>query len=77
MQEENLLVQMRRYCRTTNNEHGYGRYPNLIKHVEMVWTGRNASMFAALPEAVIATVRRAHPTTHPCKLIAVLLLPES
>ena len=36
MQEENLLVQVRRYCRTTNSEHGYGRYPNLIKHVEIV-----------------------------------------
>ena len=35
MQEENLLVQVRRYCRTTNSEHGYGRYPNLIKHLEI------------------------------------------
>lgn len=36
MQEENLLVQVRRYCRTTNSEHGYGRYPNLIKKLELV-----------------------------------------
>lgn len=36
MQEENLLVQVRRYGHTTNSEHGYGRYPNLIKHVEIV-----------------------------------------
>lgn len=36
MQEENLLVQVRRYCRTTNSEHGYGRYPNLIKHLQIV-----------------------------------------
>ena len=36
MQEENLLVQVRRYCRTTNSEHGYGRYPNLIKHLKIV-----------------------------------------
>lgn len=36
MQEENLLVQVRRYYRTTNSEHGYGRYPNLIKHMEIV-----------------------------------------
>ena len=36
MQEENVLVQVRRYCRTTNSEHGYGRYPNLIKHLEIV-----------------------------------------
>lgn len=36
MQEENLLVQVRHYCRTTTSEHGYGRYPNLIKHLEIV-----------------------------------------
>ena len=36
MQEENLLVQVRRYCRTINSKHGYGRYPNLIKHMEIV-----------------------------------------
>jgi len=36
MYEENLLVQVRRYCRTTNSKHGYGRYPNLIKHWEIV-----------------------------------------
>ena len=36
MQEENLLVQVRRYCRTTNSKHGYGRYPHLIKHLEIV-----------------------------------------
>ena len=36
MQDENLLVQVRRYCRTTNSEHGYGCYPNLIKTLEIV-----------------------------------------
>ena len=36
MQEENLLVQVRRYCRTTMSQHAYGRYPNLIKHLEIV-----------------------------------------
>lgn len=36
MQEENLLVEVRRYCQTTNSEHGYGRYPNLIKQLEIV-----------------------------------------
>jgi putative transposase len=36
MREENLLVQVRRYCRTTNSVHEYGRYPNLIKHLQIV-----------------------------------------
>lgn len=36
MQEENLLVEVRRYCRTTNSQHPYGCYPNLIKGVEVV-----------------------------------------
>lgn len=36
MQEENLLVEVRRYCQTTNSQHAYGRYPNLIKHLEIV-----------------------------------------
>ncbi len=36
MQEENLLVQVRRYCRTTNSKHGYGCYPNLIKQMQIV-----------------------------------------
>lgn len=35
MQEENLLVQVRRYCRTTNSEHSYGCYPNRIKHLDI------------------------------------------
>jgi len=36
MHEENLLVQVRRYCRTTNSEHSFGRYPNLVKHLSIV-----------------------------------------
>jgi len=37
MREGNLVVEVRRYCRsTTNSRHGYGRYPNLIKQVEIV-----------------------------------------
>lgn len=36
MQEENLLVAVRRYCRTTMSQHAYGRYPNLVKHLEIV-----------------------------------------
>jgi putative transposase len=36
MREENLLVQVRRYCRTTMSQHSYGRYPNLVKHLEIV-----------------------------------------
>jgi putative transposase len=37
MREGCLLVQVRQDCRsTTNSRHGYGRYPNLIKTLEMV-----------------------------------------
>lgn len=36
MREENLLVQVRHYCRTTMSQHAYGRYPNLVKHLEIV-----------------------------------------
>lgn len=28
MREETLLIQVRRYCRTTMSQHAYGRYPN-------------------------------------------------
>ncbi len=31
MREENLLVQVRRFCRTTNSAHDYGRFPNLVR----------------------------------------------
>lgn len=31
MREENLLVQVRRFCRTTNSDHAYGRFPNLVR----------------------------------------------
>ena len=33
MREDHLLVQVRRFCRTTFSQHPYGRYPNLIKHL--------------------------------------------
>ncbi len=36
MREENLRVQIQRYCRTTMSQHPYGRYPNLVKHLEIV-----------------------------------------
>jgi putative transposase len=36
MQEENLLVAVRRFCRTTDSQHAYGRYPNLVKDLEIV-----------------------------------------
>jgi transposase InsO family protein len=36
MREENLLVHVRRSCHTTMSQHGYGRYPNLVKHLEIV-----------------------------------------
>lgn len=34
MREENLLVQVKRYMRTTLSQHGLGRYPNLIQGLE-------------------------------------------
>ncbi len=42
MHEEHLVVQVRRFCRTTFSQHPYGRYPNLIKHLvierpDQVW----------------------------------------
>jgi putative transposase len=37
MREEHLLVQVRRFCRTTFSQHPYGRYPNLIKHRVIEW----------------------------------------
>jgi len=36
MREENLLVQVRRYLKTTLSNHHLGRYPNLIKDMEIV-----------------------------------------
>src|SRR5260370_25689290 len=37
MREGSLLVKVRRYCRTTtNSRHAYGRYPNLLKTLEIV-----------------------------------------
>lgn len=44
MHEDHLLVQVRRFCRTTFSQHPYGRYPNLIKHLvierpDQVWCG--------------------------------------
>jgi transposase InsO family protein len=44
MHEEHLLIQVRRFCRTTFSQHPYGRYPNLIKHLvierpDQVWCG--------------------------------------
>lgn len=42
MREESLLVEVQRLCRTTNSEHQYGRFPNLVKglvidRVDWVW----------------------------------------
>jgi putative transposase len=36
MREDNLLVHVRRYCRTTMSQHPYHRYPNLVKHLDIV-----------------------------------------
>ncbi|HLH72981.1 MAG TPA: IS3 family transposase [Chloroflexota bacterium] len=42
MRAANLLVQVRRYCQTTDSAHGFGRFPNLIRglridHPDQVW----------------------------------------
>lgn len=42
MREDHLLVQVRRFCRTTNSVHDYGRFPNLlrglrIERLNQVW----------------------------------------
>jgi putative transposase len=44
MREQNLLVQVKRYVRTTFSQHGLGRYPNLVKGLEPegpnhIWCG--------------------------------------
>jgi transposase InsO family protein len=44
MREENLLVQVKRFCRTTFSQHPYGRYPNLVRDLavvrpDQVWCG--------------------------------------
>ena len=36
MQEAKLKVEVRSYCQTTNSKHPYGRYPNIIKQLEIV-----------------------------------------
>lgn len=42
MREDHLLVQVRRFCRTTDSAHDYGRFPNLlrglrIERLNQVW----------------------------------------
>ncbi len=44
MREEDLLVQVKRYVRTTFSQHGLGRYPNLVKNLKPegpnhIWCG--------------------------------------
>jgi transposase InsO family protein len=36
MRDANLVVQVRRYCRTTNSGHHLGRYPNLVRDLTVV-----------------------------------------
>jgi transposase InsO family protein len=36
MREYHLLIAVKRYCRTTFSQHTYGRYPNLVKDLEIV-----------------------------------------
>ncbi|HEU5327355.1 MAG TPA: hypothetical protein VFU78_04630 [Thermomicrobiales bacterium] len=35
MREDSLLMQVRRFCRTTNSIHDYGRFPNLIRNLHI------------------------------------------
>ncbi len=35
MREGSLLVQVRRFCRTTNSAHDYGRFPNLLRDLRI------------------------------------------
>jgi transposase InsO family protein len=35
MREDSLLMQVRRFCRTTNSIHDYGRFPNLIRNLSI------------------------------------------
>lgn len=42
MREKSLLADVKRLCRTTDSNHGFGRYPNLVKgllidRVDQVW----------------------------------------
>ena len=36
MREYHLLIEVKRYCRTTFSQHTYGRYPNLVKGLAIV-----------------------------------------
>ena len=36
MRAANLLVHVKRYCQTTDSAHGFGRFPNLIRHLAIV-----------------------------------------
>jgi len=36
MRQANLLVEVKRYCRTTFSQHPYGRYPNLVKGLQVI-----------------------------------------
>ncbi len=36
MREYHLLIEVKRYCRTTFSQHTYGRYPNLVKELAIV-----------------------------------------
>jgi transposase InsO family protein len=36
MREANLLVEVKQYCHTTMSQHPYGRYPNLVKQLDIV-----------------------------------------
>lgn len=36
LRDENLLVAVKRYCRTTDSSHHYGRYPNLLRRLDIV-----------------------------------------
>ncbi len=53
MREENLLLAVRRFCRsTTDSQHPYGRYPNLvqglaIERLDQLWCADSPAAFGA------------------------------
>jgi hypothetical protein len=61
MQEENALVVVRRYCRTTTSEHSYEWYPNLIKHLEIATPDQIEAECADLTPIRLLCVRSVHP----------------
>lgn len=66
MREENLLVQARQFCRTTNGAHRYGRCPNLIRglaiaRLNQVWCADSTDVRLRRDFAYLAVLRDSYP----------------